>query len=142
VFTGADMQRLTNPMMGMMAMDGLYDPWYWALAVDKVRHVGDPVAIVIAESRAVAEDACELIEVDYESLDPIATREHALDPDREPLWPLAGGNVVYEAKEDLGDVDAAFAGAAKVVKATFTSIGTPTSRWRPAAWSSRWTAVP
>jgi carbon-monoxide dehydrogenase large subunit len=119
VFTGADMQRMTNPMMGMMVMEGLYDPWYWALAVDKVRHVGDPVAIVIAESRAVAEDGCELIEVDYESLDPIATREHTLDPNREPLWPLAGGNVVYDATEDLGDVDGAFAGAARVVKATF-----------------------
>src|SRR5262245_36053567 len=49
VFTGADMRRLTNPMMGLTAMDGLYDPWFWCLAVDRVRHVGDPVAIVVAE---------------------------------------------------------------------------------------------
>lgn len=119
VFTGEDMQRLTNPMMNMTAMEGFYDPWFWCLAVDRVRHVGDPVAIVVAESRGIAEDACESIAVEYEPLDAVITREHTLDPDREPVWPIAGSNVIYDDTQTYGDVDKAFASAAKVVKATF-----------------------
>jgi len=42
-----------------------------------------------------------------------------LDPDREPVWPLNGSNVIYDDTEDYGDVDEAFAGAHKIVRATF-----------------------
>ena len=69
IFTGPDIAAITNPLMGMLALPGLYDPWHCALAIDRVRLVGDPVAIVVATSRAVAEDAAELIDVDYEELD-------------------------------------------------------------------------
>ena len=51
VFTGADMAELTNPLFGLMAMPGLYNPVFHAMAVDRVRFVGDPVALVIATSR-------------------------------------------------------------------------------------------
>ena len=64
VITGAEMKRMTNPFLNLGMLDGLYSPLYWALAVDRVRMVGDPVAIVVAESRYVAEDALELIDVD------------------------------------------------------------------------------
>ena len=60
IFTGPDIAAITNPLMGMLILLGLYDPWHWALAVDRVRLVGDPVAIVVATSRAVAEDAASV----------------------------------------------------------------------------------
>ena len=119
IFTGPDMAAITNPLMGMLALPGLYDPWHWALAVDRVRLVGDPVAIVVATSRAVAEDAAEIVDVEYEELEPIATLAHAHDPSRPAIWPKANGNVVYAASESFGDVDAAFAGADRVISETF-----------------------
>ena len=69
IFTGPDIAAITNPLMGMLVLPGLYDPWHWALAVDRVRLVGDPVAIVVATSRAVAEDAAEMVDVEYEELE-------------------------------------------------------------------------
>jgi carbon-monoxide dehydrogenase large subunit len=119
VLTGADLQALTNPMMGMLSLAGLYDPWYWPLAVDRVRLVGDPVAVVVAESRAIAEDACELIDVEYEPLQAIATIDQALDPSRPAVWPKNGSNVIYQTTDTYGDVDAAMAGAHRIVQATF-----------------------
>ncbi|HVW32150.1 MAG TPA: molybdopterin cofactor-binding domain-containing protein, partial [Acidimicrobiia bacterium] len=120
VLTGADLQRLTHPFFGALALPGLYGPPYWALATDRVRMVGDPVALVVAESRRVAEDACELIEVDYEPLEPVATMEQALDPARPRLWPRARGNVLYRETRTFGDLDAAFANADRVVTGRFS----------------------
>lgn len=119
VFTGTDIAAITNPLMGMFAFPGLYDPWHWSLAVDRVRLVGDPVAIVVATSRAVAEDAAELVDVEYEELAPIVTLAHAHDPSRPAIWPKAGGNVVYAASESFGDVEAVFAEADRVIGDTF-----------------------
>ena len=75
----------------------------------------------IAESRYVAEDAAQLVVVDYEELAPIATIEHALDSTRPAIWPGPGGNVLQRDRRDYGDVDAAFArrrpGRARAVRA-------------------------
>ena len=82
-------EALTYPFMGLLPLPGLYHPVFFALAVDRVRVVGDPVALIIAESRYVAEDAAQLVVVDYEELPPIATIEHTLDPSRPAIWPGA-----------------------------------------------------
>jgi carbon-monoxide dehydrogenase large subunit len=119
VFTGADMVRLTNPFMGMLALDGLYEPIFYALAIDRVRMVGDPVAMVVAESRHRAEDACELIDVQYEPMEAIGTIDQALDPGRPAIWPKAQGNVVYRNSKTYGDVDAVFAAADRVITERF-----------------------
>jgi carbon-monoxide dehydrogenase large subunit len=118
VLTGADMQRLTRPM-AIQTLPGYRSPQFYPLASDRVRFVGDPVAIVVADSRYVAEDALELIEVDYEPLPPVATIEHALDESRPALFEELGGNVVYQDSHTYGDLDAAFARADRVVRATF-----------------------
>jgi carbon-monoxide dehydrogenase large subunit len=81
--------------------------------------VGDPVAIVVAESRRVAEDACELIDVDYEPMAAIATMAQALDPTRPPIWPRARSNVLWEDSQTYGDVEAAFVEADRVVRERF-----------------------
>ena len=121
VLTGQDIARISNPYIGMMAMPGLYEPSFHSLAVDRVRHVGDPVAIVLASSRRVAEDACALVEVDYEPIAAVATIGQALDPSRPALWPKSPkGNVVFEGTHDYGDgVDACFADADRVVTQRF-----------------------
>jgi carbon-monoxide dehydrogenase large subunit len=90
----------------------------YALATDKVRHVGDPIALVIAESRYVAEDALELIAVDIEPLDPIVSYEDALDPAKPALFEDVGSNLAFQMELPLGDVDSAFARADRVLRAT------------------------
>jgi len=47
VYTGADMQALTHPFMGLLPLPGLYHPLFYALAIDRVRVVGDPVVLVV-----------------------------------------------------------------------------------------------
>ena len=53
VFTGADIAKLTNPFIGLLPLPSLYNPVHYALATDRVRLVGDPVAMVVATSRYV-----------------------------------------------------------------------------------------
>jgi carbon-monoxide dehydrogenase large subunit len=119
VLTGADMQTMTGAFVGMMPLDGLYDPPFFALAVDRVRLVGDPVAIVVADTRRVAEDGCELIDVEYEALPAVASMAQAQDPSRPPIWPKAGGNVLYRGTNSHGAVDLAFADADRIITETF-----------------------
>src|SRR5262249_3317455 len=96
-----------------------YDPMFFCLAVDRVRHVGDPVALVVADSRRIAEDACELVEVGYEPLPAIANAAQAFDADRPPIWPGAKTNVLRRASKVHGDIDAAFASADRVISERF-----------------------
>lgn len=121
VFTGADIRSRTLPFPPFLMLDGLYTPPFWPLSDDKVRMVGDPVALVIAESRYVAEDAAELVEVDYEPLGSVATIADALDPDSARLWDKAEGNVLYDHTDDhgTGDLDRLFADADRVVTERF-----------------------
>lgn len=117
VLTGADLRQMTGALSVRMAL-GQRIPEFHALATDRVRLVGDLVAMVVAESRSLAEDALELIEVDYDPLPAVATYEQALDPTGPPLFEDLGDNVVYRASQEWGDVDGAFAEADRVVEAT------------------------
>ena len=94
-----------------------------ALAGDRVMHVGEPVAMVVASSAAVAQDAAEKIVVDYDTLDPVTDVRDALKPGAPQLWPDAPGNVGFDwaapADPDgkkLAALDRAFKDAAHVVK--------------------------
>ncbi|MEM3386222.1 MAG: xanthine dehydrogenase family protein molybdopterin-binding subunit [Nitrososphaerales archaeon] len=87
----------------------------YCIAVDKVRFAGEPVAAVAATERAIAEDACELIEVEYEPLPPVMDAEEALKPDAPLVHEEVGTNLVWHEVFDYGDVDKAFAEADKVI---------------------------
>ena len=92
------------------------------LATDRVRHVGEAVAVVIAETLAQAKDAAEAIEVDYEVLPAVATIEAALAERSPLLWPDAPGNVALDASfGDRAATDAAFAAADLVVAHDFAN---------------------
>ena len=84
VYTGDDLRPLSKPITSTLPL-GIY-PEVYPLAIDKVLYVGDLVAMVVAESRYLAEDALELIEVDYEPLPPVMDYEAALDPSIPPLF--------------------------------------------------------
>ncbi|HEU0241828.1 MAG TPA: xanthine dehydrogenase family protein molybdopterin-binding subunit [Micromonosporaceae bacterium] len=119
VFTGRDIAERTNAIVPKFVPDGYkYEPVF-ALATDKTRFVGDPVAIVVAESRYLAEDGCDLVDVDYEPLDAIATFEQALDPSGPTVFDSFGSNVAYETSTTYGDIAAAFAAADIVITETF-----------------------
>lgn len=87
-----------------------------ALAVGRVRHVGDPVALVVAETLAQAKDAAELIEVDYDPLPAVVDTAKALDPDAPQVWDLERGNLCLDWElGDAGAVDAAFEKADRII---------------------------
>ena len=92
---------------------------YYSAAVDKVRYVGEPVAVVVASDRYVAEDGVELIEVEYEPLPPIVNPEAALAPDAPVLHEEIGNNIGCHRLLDYGDVDQAFEEADLVLKERF-----------------------
>jgi carbon-monoxide dehydrogenase large subunit len=75
------------------------------LATAKVRYVGDPVALVVAETRAAAVDAAELVDVDYDDLPAVADMEAALEPDAPLQFEELGSNVAASRKDDDLDID-------------------------------------
>src|SRR6516225_9480353 len=67
-----------------------------AIVRDRVRHVGDTVAMVVAESTAAAHDAAELVEILYEPLPAVVETAHALDPGQPVVWDMAPGNLAFD----------------------------------------------
>ncbi|GAB7542557.1 xanthine dehydrogenase family protein molybdopterin-binding subunit [Cupriavidus sp. 8B] len=107
VLTGADLAAWSRPfVVGVKAQME-----QWALAMDRVRYVGEPVAVVMAESRALAEDALDLVRVNYRVLPPVVSIEAALADDAPILHPGVGANVVSDRHFRYGEPEAAFAAA-------------------------------
>lgn len=126
VFTGEDLRQVWGPLA--RTIDILTKvPTLYAVAVDKVRYVGEPVAVVAAVDRYVAEDAVDLIEVEYEELPPVVTIEDALAPTA-LLYEDWDNNIQLDWSNSIGNVERAFAEAAHVFEETITHsryTGTP-----------------
>jgi carbon-monoxide dehydrogenase large subunit len=121
VFTGADMTGIGGLPCGWLvnSKDGspMKEPPHPVLAQGHVRHVGDPVAVVIADTLGNARDAAEKIVVDYAVGPAAIDLKGALENGAPQVWPDAPGNVCYDwGLGDLGAVDAAIGKAARVVK--------------------------
>ena len=120
VFTGKDMEGVGGIPTGWLihSKDGspMVEPPHPALALGKVRHVGDCVAIVVAETKEEAREAANLVEVDYRELPAVASIE-AAEADGAPLvFDEAAGNVCYDWEVgDRAATDAAFEAADHVV---------------------------
>jgi CO/xanthine dehydrogenase Mo-binding subunit len=114
VMSGADFAEVTDYQPGFSSP---HVPQR-SVAVDKVRHVGEPVAVVVAESRYIAEDACDLIEVEYEELPAVVDPEEAITMTGDAvLHPeLGDSNVVIDQDIDFGTVEKDFAEADRVIK--------------------------
>src|SRR3989454_3624292 len=113
----------------------------WALCRERARHVGEIVAMVVADSPERAEDAVELIEVDWEPLPPVVDMLHAADAGSPLVHPEWGTNVGVGFTHSIGDADRAFARADAVVSETFhvqRYVGMPLEcRGVVAAWDRR-----
>ncbi|HEV2547091.1 MAG TPA: xanthine dehydrogenase family protein molybdopterin-binding subunit [Stellaceae bacterium] len=90
----------------------------WALAVDRVRYVGEPIAVVLAEDRYVAEDALERIAVEYRPLAAVVDPRAAASAESPRLFPAVGSNVVSERTFVYGEPDGQFAAAERTVALT------------------------
>ncbi|HEU0071175.1 MAG TPA: xanthine dehydrogenase family protein molybdopterin-binding subunit [Alphaproteobacteria bacterium] len=95
----------------------MFSPPYPPLVDGQVRHVGDPVAFVVAETLAQAMDAAELIEVDYQPLRAVTNAVKALEPGAPKVWDACGDNISFvHVQGDKAATDEAFAKADRVVK--------------------------
>ncbi|MBC8242000.1 MAG: xanthine dehydrogenase family protein molybdopterin-binding subunit, partial [Alphaproteobacteria bacterium] len=113
VITGVQLAALSTPFITGVKVDA---PQY-ALAIDRVRYVGEPVAMVLARDRYLAEDALEAIDVDYLPLAPVI--DPLLAVGAETLHPGTDGNVLHDRRFRYGNPEKAFAGAAHTVEATY-----------------------
>jgi 3-oxo-Delta1-steroid hydratase/dehydrogenase large subunit len=108
VLTGAELAAGTDP-----TLPGVDAPKVkrWPLAHEYVRYPGEWVAAVVAESRALAEDAAELVDVDYEPLTPVTDPEAAMRPESPAVHPDHGSNVLFHKKWVWGPAEEDFAAA-------------------------------
>src|SRR3954453_15018962 len=113
--TGEEVASLTDPFFQIASVPGAHVKDY-ALAVGKVRFVGEPIVAVVAETREAARDASELVEGDYEPLAPITDARQAQDKDAPIIHEDAGGNLMWSGIYEWGDLDAGFSEADKIVK--------------------------
>jgi aerobic carbon-monoxide dehydrogenase large subunit len=116
VITNAELpQPVPRIPMRMYSIDGMELLLQPPLADGTVRYSGEPIAVVVAESRYAAEDALERIAVAYDPLEPLMAPEDALDPRNSVLHPGAGSNLAAEIHVHWGDVEAAFEEADVVI---------------------------
>lgn len=132
VFTGADIRDKIRPLptpSTVPLLPGHY-PTHWPLAVDRVKFHGEPVVAVVATDKYTAEDAVELVRVEYEDLPLIINPEKAMAPDSPLVHPDIGTNVMFsmgltgglteaEQSANKARVDAIFANADVVIKERF-----------------------
>ena len=110
VFTAADLSDV-KPLLATSRMKNYYATPILPLALGKVRYVGEPVVGVVAQNRYQAEDALELVEIDYEPLPVVVDPEQAASTGAPLLHDEAGTNVLVSREFQRGDVDAAFESA-------------------------------
>ncbi len=121
VFTGKDLQEKVGslPCAWLVPNADLKTPPHPAIAVDRVRYVGDAVAVIVAEDRYTARDGAEEVRVDYEPLPVVTDAEKAVASAAPLLHDEAPQNIAFRWKLAGGEAAAAFAQADKVIKQRF-----------------------
>jgi aerobic carbon-monoxide dehydrogenase large subunit len=116
VLTGDDIQEVPGPLpIGEIDLPDLKLPKHYPLAVGKVRHVGEPIAVVVATDRYAARDALEFIAVDYDPLPAAVDMEKALEPGAPVVHEEWHDNLAYTFSMSAGDVEKAFRDAEATV---------------------------
>lgn len=120
VVTGEEMARVCEGWVGTLAhFAGMKSPKEYALAMGKASWQGEPVIAVVAESRAIAEDAVARLVVEWDPLPPVTDPETALEPSAPVIHPELGDNLAFKLDVGSGDVDRAFKEADVVYADTF-----------------------
>src|SRR5262249_43481843 len=120
VATGAELAQVITPWVGVLThLKGIKSAPQHAIAVERACWQGEAVCAVGAKTRAEAEDACELVVVDYDELAPVTDAETGLDPGTPVIHASLGDNLTFERKHEAGEVDKALKEADEVVAATF-----------------------
>ncbi|MDH5749010.1 MAG: molybdopterin-dependent oxidoreductase, partial [Rhodospirillales bacterium] len=120
VMTGRDFVDLVVPWEGVLThMPSMKSAKQPPLAVDKANWQGEPVAVVVAATRAEAEDAVERVEIDWEHLPVVADKETALSSGMPVIHPELGDNLCFSREGQSGDVDRVFEQADHVIEETF-----------------------
>jgi aerobic carbon-monoxide dehydrogenase large subunit len=120
VVTGAELTKVITPWVGVLThLKGIKSAPQHAIAVERACWQGEAVCAVVARTRAEAEDACALIDVDYEVLGAVTDPETALDPATPVIHPELADNLTFERSLVAGDPDKGFAGADAIAEATF-----------------------
>src|SRR4029077_19609148 len=114
VITGEDVRKLSDPFLAAVKAP----VQQWTLAVERVRYVGEPVALVVAESRYLAEDAAELVVIEYQPRAAVLDPVQACKSSAPLLHPQAGTNEISVRDFRYGDPDGAFARAARRIDMT------------------------
>ncbi len=121
IYTGRDFAGRIRALTPDIQQPGFQPVGREAMPVDRVRFVGESVAVVVASDRYAAEDAADLVQVEYEELPVIGTVEAALAADAVPVHENTRDNVLFRATLKTDGLDAAFAGAHLIVSDTFYS---------------------
>jgi len=121
VLTGEDVRRLSAPLPTFGGVEDLKVPEHFSLAIDKVHHVGQAVAAVVASDRYVARDALDLIEVEYDPLPAVSNPEKAIEDGSTLVHEGLGTNLAYHWEAGGGDIEEAFREAEVVVKQRMTN---------------------
>jgi len=120
VVTGAELAQVITPWVGVLThLKGIKSAPQHAIAVERACWQGEAVCAVMAQSRAEAEDACALVNVDYDVLAGVTDPETALDAKTPVIHPQLGDNLTFERLLNAGDADRGFAAADAVVETTF-----------------------
>ena len=121
VFTGEHFKDGIRPLMPDIQQPGFQSVARSAMPVDRVRFVGEAIAVVVAQSRYIAEDGADLVRVEYEDLPVLSTLEAAIAEDAIKLHENTKDNVLFRASYRTEGFTEAFAGAHLVVRDTFYS---------------------
>lgn len=116
VVTGKDIAELIGPVPSVVKAPIAFYP----IAIDRARYVGEPVAVVVADTRYIAEDACDLIAVEYEVLPAVADLRRATAPGAPVIHEKAGSNLISQRSFRYGDPDQAFAEADRVFELSYS----------------------
>ena len=120
IFSGKDLAKHCEPWVAILAhLKGMKSAPQRPLPIERTTWVGEAVAAVVAETRAIAEDAVAKVNVSYEPLPAVVDMETALSPGMAVIHPDLGDNLCFQRVNESGKVDDAFAAAHKVVEATF-----------------------
>ena len=141
-YDGETLAAHCQPVRGLLAhLPDMQAPLQWPLARERVRWVGEPVAIVVAESRALAEDAAQSIGFEWADLPPLVDPRSALAPDAPRLHAELDSNLMFEATVATANVEEVFAQSPTVVELALRTERVTAMALEPRGLLAQWDAA-